>query len=226
MTWFNREQLETALKAGRISAAENTISHFDKWLYATEQVFRLPSQRRRLPQHRPGLKFLKTIRFNGPSKELKNLDKALRAWVFANFESKEMETDLLETLSVTGNSTIGSLSILSISISNTITCLERYYKQQSNLSSQAAETALFVGMYKKYCELSGKKGLSDNGPAIRFIAESASILDIEIPRGLRRRIQQAIVAREKNTRRPPPSIDVSMLFAELLFFSGGEHPQN
>jgi hypothetical protein len=222
MTWFNREQLETALKAGRISADKNTISHFDKWLYVTEQVFRLPSRRRRLT---PGLKFLKTIRFNGPSKELKNLDKALRAWIFADFESKEMETDFLETLSVTGNASIGSLSMLSISISNTITCLDRY-NQQSSLSRHTVETELFVGLYKKYCEMSEKKGLSDNGPAIRFIAECASILDIEIPRGLRRRIQQAIVAREKNTRRPRPSIDLSRLFAELPFFSGGGHPES
>ena len=223
MSWFNREQLETALKAGRISADENTISHFDKWLYVTEQVFRLPSQRRRLT---PGLKLLKTIRFNGPSKELKNLDKALRAWIFADFESKEMETDLLTTLSVTGYASIGSLSMLSVSISNTITCLNHQYDQQQKLGSQAVETDLFVGLYKKYCAMSGKKGLSDNGPAIRFIAECASILDIEIPRGLRRRIQQAIVAREKNTRRPRPSIDVSRLFAELPFFSGGEHPES
>ena len=36
MSWFDREEVETALKAGRISVDEDTISNFDKWLYITE----------------------------------------------------------------------------------------------------------------------------------------------------------------------------------------------
>jgi hypothetical protein len=162
VSWFNRERVATALRAGKISADEGTISELDRWLYILQQVYRLPSRRRRPP---PGYKYITTIRCNGPSKELKKLDKALREWINADFESKEMEADVLDSFNLTGAASIEWLSVLSMSISNTITWLESL---TTNIrQQQALETAFFIDLYEKYAELSGKRELSDDGPAIR-----------------------------------------------------------
>jgi hypothetical protein len=87
------------------------------------------------------------------------------------------------------------------------------------------ETAFFIDLYEKYAELSGKRGLSDDGPAIRFIAECASILDMPVPQGLRRRIQQAIVARGKNFPPARPLSDFSAQFETIAVLSTGSAKQ-
>jgi hypothetical protein len=81
-----------------------------------------------------------------------------------------------------------------------------------------------IDLYKKYSELSGKRGLSDKGPALRFIGKCTSILGMEVrQQGLRRRIQQAILARQKKVGPAygPRPRDLLALLETIAFFSGG-----
>lgn len=187
-----------------ISADEKIVLHLDVWLFTMEQIFRLPSQKRRAP---PGYKYIKSIKCHGPSEELKNLDKALCEWINADFESKEIEKyGVFKNLSQNANHTSRDfgewLQALSVAISSTITWLE---SAAPNIRQrQAVETSLFIALNEKYVELSGSKRLSDEGPGIRFMRECASILGMAAPDGLRRRVQQAKASRQEKPPQPPP----------------------
>ena len=208
MTWFDRQQVAAALEAGKISADEDAISHLDKWLYICEHLYRLPSRRRHPPT---GYRYIETVRCGGPSKEIKKLHKARHAWL--NSENDEVEVALLYG---SNPSFLYSLSATYMSVSKAITWLELAAKNHE----QQVTTAFFIALYKKWGDLSGKRGLSDGGPAIRFMARCASIVDVPVPKGLRRRVQQAMVARDKRIQ-PGPPVDCSALFEEIaLFYSG------
>jgi hypothetical protein len=57
-----------------------------------------------------------------------------------------------------------------------------------------AETYLFRRLYEDYCELSGRRTLSEKGPPIRFVKECAEMIvpGIVVPKGLRQRLEYAI----------------------------------
>jgi hypothetical protein len=216
MSWFNREELKIALNTARVSIDEETISHLDVWLYVLTQVYALPARRQHLP---PGWRVLKVEEANGPSKELKKLDKALRDWIYSEYKSKEREMDIIQGFNVTGFPFY--FSLLSVAISHAISWEEN--AAAGNIKrKEAIETSVLIDLYKKYSELSGKRGLSDEGPALRFIKKCTSILGMEVrQQGLRRRIQQAILARQKKATYGPRPRDLLALLETISFFSGG-----
>jgi hypothetical protein len=62
-------------------------------------------------------------------------------------------------------------------------------------------TAFCVALYVLYSEVTGKKGLTDDGPAYRFVRDCAAIVDprIVVPaRGFRQRIQASIARAMSN----------------------------
>jgi hypothetical protein len=123
------------------------------------------------------------------SHELKKLDKAFREWLIS--DAGYWEAYLLSR----GNGlTLSSIESLSNAISETILMLEsvRTQTRQEDL-----ETDLARDLYWGYAELSGKKGLWDNCPAIKFIRCCLSILNVEVPEDFRRRLEQSI-ARNKS----------------------------
>jgi hypothetical protein len=106
------------------------------------------------------------------------------------------------------------ISALYRSISNAIDFLQSSTANSKKI--EAIQTNLFINIYRKYIELSGSKKLSDNGPGILFIKECASILGVDCPKGVRRRIQQAIASSQEKPRHPPP--DFSGLIEQLRVF--------
>jgi hypothetical protein len=76
MSWFDRTQLETALKLGKIPIDENTIVGLGNWLFIMQHVHQLSSRLRWLP---PKYKLITSYDVTGgASDELKNLREPLR----------------------------------------------------------------------------------------------------------------------------------------------------
>jgi hypothetical protein len=214
MSWFDRTQLETALKLGKIPIDENTIVGLGNWLFVMEHVYQLPSRLRWVP---PKYRLITSYNVaGGPSDELKYLGEALRNWLDADFKNKQLEVDLLasDAKMPRPEFIMECLTGLCRSVSNTIDFLQSSATNTKTIDS--IETNLFINIYRKYIELSGSKKLSDDGPGILFIKECASILGVDCPKGVRRRIQQAIASSLEKPPQPPP--DFSGLIEQLRVF--------
>jgi hypothetical protein len=176
---YYRERLAAALKAGRIPADEDTISRVDLWLFSLFFAYRV-------------LKKGYEIGFAKPSRELKNVCKALREWI--NSDSGNWEAHMIKT---EYGYKMSSVDEFLESAEKLVGLLE---SEKKRVRQENLETYLFFELYRGYIELSGKKGLSDDGPAIRFVTKCASIVNVAVPRGLRRRIQLAIARHEYRAR--------------------------
>jgi hypothetical protein len=194
---FNRKRLTTALTASGISADEETISKVDAWLYRLILKYSLAERGYIGIERRPK-----------PSRELKNLNKAFQDWL--DSENREFEEGLFQSfgpLKLTQSPTV-MIAIVYRTISETVTYLEA--AERNPRRTESLETSFFIELYNGYVELSGKKGLSDNGPAIRFITECASMLGVVVPQAIRRRIQIAMNRRAKEDgKRTGPALAVS-----------------
>jgi hypothetical protein len=168
--------LVTALESVDIRADEEAISRVECWLRVL--LFNYHSRKHGLDIGR-----------SKPSNELKKLDKGFREWL--NSDARYWEANLLSR----GNGfTLSSIESLSNTISKTILMLESVRNQTRQ---EDLETDLARDLYRGYVELSGKKGLWDNCPAIKFIRCCLSILNVEIVEDFRRRLEQSI-ARNKS----------------------------
>lgn len=179
MDWFDREQLTATLKAAHIRIDEETISKTQSWLFTTLLTYQT---------RRDGY----DIGRSKPSKELIKLDEALRNWI--NSPTWRAEARIIAP----GHAfhAIAALKSLSSSISDTLSLLKSVKKRTRQ---EDLETDLARDLYWGYCELSGRKELSDDGPAIKFIKNLLLILDVPFPENCRRRLQQSI-ARNKSRR--------------------------
>jgi hypothetical protein len=185
---LDRELLVTALEAVGIRADEETMSKVECWLNLILFVYQTRKNGFDLGRSKP-------------SKELKNLDKALREWI--NYDRWRWEASLLArgSSSPTPSAAAAAVESFSTSISDVILLFESVRKptRQEDL-----ETDLARDLYWGYTELSGQKGLSDDGPAIRFIKSFFSILNVAVPEDFRRRLEQSIA---RNKSRVPIEIE-------------------
>jgi hypothetical protein len=176
MNRFDREQLVTALQEAGNSADDDMIWHLEHWLYMLRFKYQVAAK---------GY----VIGHAKPSRELKNLNRALLEWTESdNWEWEANSIHRLDDLK------LSAMEWFSRSVSEFVTRLE---SAKRNTRGEDLRTSFFIELYKKYVELSGNKGLSDDGPAIRFITQCASILNVTVPQAVRRRIQLAIIARKK-----------------------------
>jgi hypothetical protein len=176
MDGYNRQQLETALKAGKISTDEDTINKLDRSLFVLGITYL------------NAFGYINTIALPAPSRELKDLNKAVKKFLAS--ENVEFELNLLPK-----PISMELLSTIFRSISQYVSW--RDFWARNRWPKSRRETEVLIGLYETYVELSGRRGLSDNGPAIRFMTECASILGMAIPQGMRRRVQIAIKAGKK-----------------------------
>jgi hypothetical protein len=176
MVEFDRERLGTALKAGKICADEEKITQIDAWLYTLWFKYKMQTKGYKLGRAKP-------------SRELQKLNKALLDWSCS--DAWKWEVFLICRFD---NLKLSAIEWFSMAVGEAIDSLESGRKRTRQ---EDPKTGLFVDLYRGYTELSGKTGLSDEGPAIRFIAECAAIVGVAVPPGLRRLVQLG-VAREKN----------------------------
>lgn len=172
---YDRDQLELALKAGNIPVDDNAIKTLDNHMFSIGTMYL------------GAFGYLCTgITIRPPSKELKNLNKAIKDFLLS--ENKEAEWRFQKPISAPIS--LEAFTIFSRVLSQYVAWLEHW--TEDSLSKSRIETEVLIELYETYVELSGRKGLSDNGPGIRFITTCASILGMTVPQGMRRRIQIAI----------------------------------
>jgi hypothetical protein len=173
MAQFDRGRLIAVLAAGGIHADQSTIDHVDNWLYFLSFKYQLQKNNMQVGRAKP-------------SRELRNLNKALLEWGFS--ESFKWEVMLISRFD---REKLSQMEWFSCAVGETMDLLE---SRRKKVRQQNPETELFIDLYRGYADLSGKTGLSndDSGPGVRFVTECAGLLDVVVPNGLRQTIQAAI----------------------------------
>jgi hypothetical protein len=133
-----------------------------------------------------------------PSKELLGVHRALRKWLDLNLLRDKEDDPFLydyELTVVTGGDEMKKRAILWL-FGATALAIKDIEEARPRKRKAAPETGLFAELYRTYCRLSARSQISDDGPAIRFVAECAKLIDpgIKVPGGhaLRERITKEI----------------------------------
>jgi hypothetical protein len=173
MAGFDREELKAALKSGNVSVSDDEIGQLDGVLRALAQQYRARKVAR--AQDLIG----QLTRFEETKNSLAGL------W----------ETEaLLYTFEV---ETPQIISRLLGAVEYGIDFL-KYEKEKRKVRGDDPETTLFVNLRDVYVGLSGKTGISDNGPLHRFANACTKLIDVNIilpqPQSLRKALKRRATA--------------------------------
>jgi hypothetical protein len=185
---FDPELLVTALETAGIRADKETVSKVECWLNLVSFVYKSRKNGFDLGRSKP-------------SKQLLNLDKALREWIASDRWRCEANLLAIGNSALTPSAVAAAVESFSTSISDAILLSE---SRRKRTRQEDLETDLARDLYWGYAELSGQKGISDDGPAIRFVKSFFSILHVAIPEDFRRRLEQSIA---RNKSRVPVEIE-------------------
>jgi hypothetical protein len=140
-----------------------------------------------------------------PSKKLRDLDKALSAWIAEHTEDREQfylscagdDPDdikraivLLKRATGTAIGYFETARALILQERAMDTATESLEAERRQRRPEDPRTTFLRQLYRLYVDLSGKTGLSNDGygPGYHFVKECAALFNIAVPRGLRQLI--------------------------------------
>ena len=166
---FDREQLKEALKSGNIPAGEDEIGQLDGVLRALAQQYRARKVAREQDLNGKLTRLEETKSFLGGLWDIEAL--------LCGFE--EETSEIISRLSGAAQHGIDFL---------------KNEKEQRKVRGDDPETTLFMGLRDVYVSLSGKTGISDDGPLHRFANACVKLIDVSIslpqPQSLRKALKR------------------------------------
>jgi hypothetical protein len=160
-----------------VEICDDDVAQLDRKLSSLQRAYRLKKRKWCLGA-------------TGASSKLQTLESTLKEWL--NDEECHWELTLLRN-----RHNIEVITVLGLAdaISETVRLIK---SQRKPRRPESPATALFVDLYCVYTSETGKTGLSDCGPAIRFVTECAKLTDpnIIIPTGLRQVINVGLKRRD------------------------------
>ena len=169
MDKFDREGLRTALKSGNIPVSDDEITQLDGVLRALAQQYRTRKIAR--------------------AQDLKGQSARLEAT--KNFLVGLLDTEPL--LYAFEAETPQIIKRLSGTVQRGIDFLKNE-REQRKVRGDDPETTLFMGLRDVYVSLSGKAGISDDGPLHRFANACTKLIDVSIilpqPQSLRKALKR------------------------------------
>jgi hypothetical protein len=173
MAEFDPEELKAAIEAGKIPTSDDNVRRLDRILPALAQ------------QHR----VRKVARGQDLNEQLKRLE-----------ETKNFLADLWDTEAILyafEAETPQIISRLSGAVQHGIDFLKKG-KEQRKVRGEDPETTLFMNLRDVYVGLSGKTGISDDGPLHRFANACTKLIDASIvlpqPHSLRKALKRRATA--------------------------------
>ncbi len=169
MAEFDREELKVAFEAGKIPVSEDNIGRLDGTLRALARQYRAR----------------KVAREQDLSGKLTRLEET------KDFLTSLWDTEaLLYAFEVETSQIIGRLSD---AVQHAIDFLKNE-KEQRKVRGNNPETTLFMDLRDVYVGLSGKTGISDDGPLHRFANACTKLIDVSIilpqPQSLRKALKR------------------------------------
>jgi hypothetical protein len=170
---FDPEELKAAFEAGKIPVSDETIRRLDGLVRALARQYRAR----------------KVAREQDLKRKLTRLE-----------ETKSLLASLWDTealLCAFEVETPQIISRLSTAVQYGIDFLKNE-KEQRKVRGDDPETTLFMGLRDVYVSLSGKTGISDNGPLHRFANACTKLIDVSIvlpqPQSLRKALKRRATA--------------------------------
>jgi hypothetical protein len=169
MDKFDREGLRAALKSGNIPVSDDEIRQLDGVLRALAQQYRTRKIAR--------------------AQDLKGQSARLEAT--KNFLAAQLEIEPL--LYAFEAETAQIIKRLFDAVQHGIEFL-KHEREKRKVRGDDPETTLFMGLRDVYVSLSGKTGISDNGPLHRFANACTKLIDVSIilpqPQSLRKALKR------------------------------------
>jgi len=169
MTEFDREELKAALQLGKIPFSDDDVRRLDRLLQVLAQRYRARKIAR--------------------AQDLKRQSARLEAT--KNFLVCLLDTEPL--LYAFEAETPQIITRLSGAVQLGIDFLKNE-RQQRKVRGDDPETTLFMGLRDVYVSLSGKTGISDDGPLHRFANACTKLIDVSIilpqPQSLRKALKR------------------------------------
>ena len=164
MANFDRERLRAVLTSAKIDATEKNIEELDCRLQTRKLEYWIQKK--------------EIIGVAGPSKELLDLRDALKKWIHLCIGEVRSEFPLVlgknDSDDTQYKENFGAIIGFWKSTIEATNLLDAKRSSASRHRPEV-ETDLFRQLYEDYCALSRQRGLSKNGPSIRFIKGCAKI---------------------------------------------------
>ena len=175
MAEFDREELKAAFKAGKIPVSDDNIRRLDSLLRSLAQQYR-------------ARKVAREQDLNGQLTRLEETKNSLAGLWDAETLLYAFEVETPQIISRLLGAVEYGIDFLKIE------------KEQRKVRGDDPETTLFMGLRDVYVGLSGKTGISDDGPLHRFANACTKLIDVSIilpqPQSLRKAL--------KRRATPPP----------------------